>query len=346
MKALIMWPTLDAEITRARSAVTGIMDYSYAPYALGDTFTWLANLQVIANEKHLNAIDLMLIASSQSPASPLQPNITAYNYTQKLDPLLPAFFCSSMVRSVNVYEKPRQAAHCILGTMLARGATWPTLFNHLRRKLDYASHHLCNAFYFEHGWLPRLTTPSGFADETAKMRARYIGEKVPVTINIRQRGLTHDPAVIKRDSNADTWWHFLRRAADTWPEVTFILVGDYNEWSRRFAHLKNVFIPRMHGYALGHELSMLFESTLFMGTSSGFSAAATFSDVPYVITKYEHQSAPFVGVSVGDKRLPFAHPYQMLDWQDETMELLMALFAEGYEAAKEHGRPQIESAPK
>jgi hypothetical protein len=40
---------LATEIALSRESVLGILDFRYAPYALGDTFTWLTNLQIEAH---------------------------------------------------------------------------------------------------------------------------------------------------------------------------------------------------------------------------------------------------------------------------------------------------------
>jgi hypothetical protein len=174
--------------------------------------------------------------------------------------------------------------------------------------------------------LPRLQAPAGFKSETQYFRSRYIKQKVPIVINIRQRALTHDPAVLQRDSSADAWYDFLAQAHRRWSNAAFILVGGFSEWERRFAHLPNVIIPRMLGFGLGHELTLLFEGAPFFGTSSGFSAAATFSNSPYTITKVEHQTAVNIGLPVGTERYPFASNHQWLNWENETGPLLSDLF--------------------
>ena len=71
---------------------------------------------------------------------------------------------------------------------------------------------------------------------------------------------------------------------------------------------------------------MLLDGVPFMGTSSGFSAAATFSDTPYVITQFEHRAADYIGLPVGTERYPFAAPGQWLSWEQESEVLLGDLF--------------------
>jgi hypothetical protein len=80
-------------------------------------------------------------------------------------------------------------------------------------------------------------------------------------------------------------------------------------------------------------LTLLFEGAPFFGTSSGFSAAATFSNTPYTITHVEHRAAKFFGIPVGIERYPFALQHQWLSWERETARLLIELFDRLWEAS-------------
>jgi hypothetical protein len=329
-----MNPILATEIALSRKSVLGILDFRYAPYALGDTFTWLTNVQVKAHAHGGMPIDLVLITLPERPASPLQRNISSYNYAQVMEGLLPAFLTCPSVLSLRIFQSMNKMSQRLLGAVLARAASWPSLTSHFRGRLDYYSHTQINAFYAKNKWLPRLQAPSGFHNETQRFRATYLKGRVPIVVNIRQRALSHDPAAVSRDSAADAWHEFLSQAHTRWPKAAFILAGGFNEWERRFAHLPNVIIPRMFGFGLGHELTLLFEGAPFFGTSSGFSAAATFSNTPYAITHVEHRAAKFFGVPVGIERFPFALEHQWLSWERETEHLLSDLFDRLWESTR------------
>jgi hypothetical protein len=328
-----MYPALATEINLSRNCVLGIMDFRYAPYALGDTFTWLTNLQITAHSSGGMPIELILITLPEKPASPMQRQISSYNYAQIMESLLPAFLTCPSLRDIRIFENKKKLSQRLLGAVLARAPSWPSLTAHFRGKLDYYSHNKINAFYAKNNWLPRLQAPWGFHDETKRLRARCLEGRVPIVVNIRQRALTHDPQALARDSVADAWYEFLTQAQSRWPKAAFILAGGVNEWERRFASLQNVVIPRLFGYGLGHELTLLFEGAPFFGSSSGFSAAATFSNTPYTITNFEHRAAEFVGVSVGTERYPFSFEHQWLSWEPETDEVLLDLFNRLWDAA-------------
>jgi hypothetical protein len=321
-----MYSSLSAEIDASRGSVLGIMDFRYAPYALGDTCTWLINLQIVASRHSLSDIEIMLVTLPWIPSSPLQRHIGRHNYAQIIDGLLPAFGCCTAIRSVRIFEHNRKQLHRVLAALLARTPSWPSLMSHLQKDLDYISHKQINAFFAERGWIPKLSPPLGFARETEHFKQQMCNGRVPIVVNIRQSALTKVPAAVNRDSPADVWFRFFERAERHWPKALFILAGGFSEWERRFARRPNVIIPRLFGLGLGHELTLLLGGTPFIGTSSGFSAAATFSDTPYVITNFEHRAANFLGIPVGAERYPFGTERQWLSWEIETDELLSDLF--------------------
>jgi hypothetical protein len=96
-------------------------------------------------------------------------------------------------------------------------------------------------------------------------------------------------------------------------------------------------VPRVLGLGLGHELALVHRADLFMGTSSGFSAMATFCNIPYVITKIEHLFAHYADVRAGDRHYRFGHENQILYWETETRDVLLEFF-EGVRGRLERDR--------
>ena len=197
-----MYPALATEIDLSRKSVLGIMDFRYAPYALGDTFTWLTNLQIVAHSHGVMPIEIVLVTIPEKPASPMQRHINSYNYAQTVENLLPAFLTCPSLLGVRIFENKKKLSQRLLGAVLARASSWPSLTSHFRGKLDYYSHAKINAFYANNKWLPRLQAPVGFHNETALFRAKYLDGRVPIVVNIRQRALTHDPKALARDSGS------------------------------------------------------------------------------------------------------------------------------------------------
>jgi hypothetical protein len=326
---------LKNEIRRSRDSVLGIMDYRYAPLALGDTMTWLTNLQVLAHDTGLKKIELLiLVDGGRSRASPTG-HITRYNYVSALENIQPAFLCSPLIKSIRVYESEDLSAQRIFGAALARSVSWPGMVDHLRHDMDYVGHDQINDFNKRNGWIPKLRPPQGYQAETDLFRRSHLGGRQSFVLNIRQRALTSDMADVVRDSPSDCWYDFLCRAQNLWPLAYFVLVGDFTTWERRFAALPNVVIPRGHGYGLGHELSLLLGGMPFIGSDSGFGVAASFSDSPYVITRYQYGTTGYrdrIGLAEGE-HYRFASANQRLSWLAESTDLLVELFTELWDAS-------------
>ena len=89
---------------------------------------------------------------------------------------------------------------------------------------------------------------------------------------------------------------------------------------------------RSLGLGLGHELTLMREVDLFIGTSSGFAAMANFCAVPYFITKMNPASCSAYAIAEGAKALPFAHPHQELVYEEESTKMLMDLLERGLRA--------------
>ncbi len=316
----------------------GIYDYSYAPYALGDTLTWTMNLNVLASEAGADAVDEYLVIDPGKPSSRYQPFINSHNYVTVLDNLFPAFLCTPLLRSFKVIRHSGTFHLFLLREALRRRPMWPSFLSHLNQKLDFISHRRIDVFFARHGTLPWLTAPRGYGAWADGFRRAHPGRFV-VAVNIRQSALSATPANLYRDSPVPEWHAFMREAARRHPETLFVLLGGYTEWGRSFYRLPNVVIPRAKGYGLGHELALVHRADLFMGTSSGFAVMATFSNIPYVITKIERLFAQYADVAAGDRHFRFGNENQMLYWETETRELLLDSFEEVHERVRRRSTP-------
>ena len=315
-----------------RRPVIGIYDYSYpyAHYTLGEALTWTMNLNVLAAEAGADALDVYLVINPARPSSYVQPFINTHNYVTFLDNQFPAFLCSPLLRSFKVIRHPGTFNLFLLREALRRRRMWPFFWSHLNGKLDF-SHRRIDAFYARHRRLPWLTAPRGYGAWADRFRRTQCWDRFVVAVNVRQSALSLTPAALYRDSPLSEWHAFMGETARRHPDVLFVVVGGYREWDRTLDRLPNVLIPRVMGFGLGHELALLHRADLFMGSSSGFSAMATFSNIPYVITKMEHMFAQYADVSVGDRHYRFGNENQILYWETETREVLLDFFEEVHE---------------
>lgn len=310
----------------------GIYDFFYAPFALGDAITWQINVQIGAIEKNANKISHCLVLDPEKPFFSLQYYVTRNNCHEFLDNIYPAFLCNNNLGEIQIIHHHEEIIRLYA---LNPNLVWPDVVHHVKSQLDYYSHRRINAFYKKNGYIPLIKGPKGYETSMDSFIDKKLRNRVIVSVNIRQRKCYSNAHLEKcvifyRDSNIYEWILFFKQVEKQYPEVIFLILGGINEWERELFSLSNVCIPRTMGYNLGHELTILQKSALFMGTSSGFAAFATFSAIPYIITNYEHSAAVHVGITIGARQYPFAKKNQILNWDPETCSLLLNLFNEVY----------------
>lgn len=332
-------------LTEIRSAgrerFAGVVDFSYQHYALGDALTTQVNFSCLAREAGCTGVDLYLIADPVYPAAPTQGFINSDNYPVHLDNLFPAFLCLPELTSIRLVRDSMAAGLILCSLVASRTPKWPSLRNHLRRRMTYPiGHETINRFYAREGYVPLLSAPRGYGQWAREFLRKQWPGRFVVCINPRQSRLSAVPATTYRDSPLDEWHAFIDTVAERYPDVHFLMLGGFLEWDSALARRPNVSIPRTMGLTLAHELALLRSADLFMGTSSGFATMATFTDVPYVITNIEHYFGSCAGVEVNAPRYPFASGHQHLVWQQEEARLLMSYFEAVY-----HAVPRTRGAP-
>lgn len=312
----------------ASGEIVGLFDYTYMPIALGDTFTSLIKMSILAHRNKASTLRLY-VNFDGGGFQFLQRFVDESNYRVHLSNILPAFRFSPMPTSLHICNRPSDMNSIFFSSVLKRQTTWPSLRQHLNRLPDYYSHSDINAFYRQFGFIPQLSTPSDQVKRTDHLVAKHFAGKFLVTVHIRQRAFMDNMSCLYRDSSIETWYRFFDIIAKKYPSVVFLNVGSFVEWERCLARKPNVVISRLKGMDVADEVSLLLRSNLFMGTSSGFSAAATFSSVPYVITHYDPNAASAVELSIG-QNYPFATEHQTLSWSPESTEELVSQFEEKF----------------
>ena len=306
----------------------GVIDYSYFPYALGDTLTFVANLQSKAKLWGCDKIRIICSINKQNPSAQNQRHfITEDNFHHFFTGLLPAILCTERDSPLEIVQNTRHLTLSYYRSFTKKNKMWPSLYSHSCRHINYATHKPMNDCFKKYGDFVRLRAPIGHEDSCDSIFSHTKAEgKIPVCINIRQRKLTQNPSALHRDSNFSEWFNFLRECESKHPNYCFFLLGAFHEWERNILKLRNLIIPRILGFGLLEELALLQKSRLFMGTNSGFANAAAFSYVPHVITSIEAQHANHAEIKIGDTRHPFGARDQILLWEKETKDNLMFNF--------------------
>lgn len=353
MLRLLRYPAVVSNMRRlaasamSKDVLAAFVDFDYQHYALGDMLTKQVSLGCQAIEKNCRAIDLFALVDPARPSAPTQGFVAPENYIHHLSNLMPAFLCTPMLRAVHVLrDGGLSASYYRMAAKWSRVPIWPSYSSQVRREMTYPlGHHEINAFHAKHDYIPKLQIPKGYETWVNAFIEKHLANKFVVCINPRQSRLTPSPAVIYRDADLGVWHEFITSAKKEFDDVVFLQLGSYSEWSRSLLDLENVVVPRAWGLNLAHELALLCSSNMFLGTSSGFATMATFSDIPYLICDIEHFFAPFSGVNAYDESYPFADPGQVLLWEKEAPDLLLAHLERVYEPWARRKRPKRSQRP-
>jgi len=332
-----------------------VYDFELMPYALGDVLTWNVQTAIRCEELGRERVDVFICMDERYPSSLYQRDlVTADNRGLFFNELFGAFGTHPMPGNVFLYRHREEMLEILREESKDDAAILEYLADYERvlesrddevALIEYFtkyihSHERINAFAAAHGRIPLLRPSMGCGpDVIGLVTKRFAGKRI-VAIHIRLRSLDAGyggERTYSRDSDFLEWFEFLREAGGKHPDVQFVVMGRLQEKPLELLRLPNVMSLRVLGLGLGHELSLMLKSDLFIGTSSGFATMANFSAVPYFITKMTRDSCKAYRIEYGAERLPFANERQILVYEPETRELLMRLLERGLEGAPPRG---------
>jgi hypothetical protein len=334
---------------------SAVYDFGLFPFALGDVLTWNVQTAIRCEELGRERVDTYICVDEHQPPNLFQRDlITADNCGLFFNELFGAFGTHPKPGNVFLYRRREQMQQRLREALRGDAANLEDLADYGRALADYEralttrgagpalmieyftkslhSHERINAYAAAHGGIPLLRPSMGCEpDVTGLLTKRFAGNRI-VAIQMRQRRLDAGYGAeftYWRDSDFLEWYEFLKEAGKTHPDVQFVVMGRLQEKPLELLRLPNVISLRTLGLGLGHELSLLLRSDLFIGTSSGFAALANFSEVPYFITRMNPEACRAFAIAPGSERLPFAGERQILVYEPETRDLLMRLLERG-----------------
>lgn len=328
-------------------AIFGIYDFELAPYALGDILTWNVQTSIQCIEASRSHVDIYICLDSRYPSSVYQRGlVTSENNYLFFNELLGAYGTHPMLGSIFIFTDRDQLVERLKEVAVGDLINSSILNDYLvalkkRDNLDALSnyfhkyiysHERINAFSVSHGHVPQLVASRGCVPDVRGVMKHVLGGKRAIFIHPRLRRLDVGYGghhTYSRDSDFLEWYDFVRRTGTKHPDVQFVVVGRLQEKPLELLRLDNVTSLRSFGLGLGHELTLLREADLFIGTSSGFAAMANFCAVPYFVTHMNKESCKAYAIPEGQNTLPFAAENQELVYGKETSELLMELLERG-----------------
>lgn len=329
-------------------SLCAIYDFELFPFSLGDVLTWNVQTAIRCEELGRKQVDRYICMDAENPAFVFQRDmITSDNCELFFSELFGAFGTHPTPGGIFIYHDRREmlarlkevGAGDEANSQIIAEYEWALgnggIDQEARDKYfleNVYSHERINAFVAKYGRVPQLRPSGGCAgDVSGLMNHLFSGKKIVVAhMRLRRLDAGYGGALTyARDSDVVEWYEFLKEAGKTHPDVVFVLAGRIQEKPIEFLRLQNAVTIRSLGLGLGHELSLILRSDLFMGSSSGFAAMANFSNVPYFITNMTNASCAHYGIESGCDRLPFASEKQILVYGAETRDLLMTLLERG-----------------
>ena len=332
-----------------------VYDFGMFPCALGDVLTWNVQTAIRCEELGRERVDIYVCVDKRQPPNLFQRDlITADNGELFFNEVFGAFGTHPKPGNVFLYRRRDEMLERLREACGGDAANSEDLADYERALADYQralttrgagpalmieyftksihSHARINAYAAAHGRIPLLRPSMGCEPDVSGLITKRFASNRIVAIQMRLRRLDAGygaEITYWRDSDFLEWYEFLKEAGKTHPDVQFVVMGRLQEKPLELLRLPNVISLRTLGLGLGHELSLLLRSDLFIGTSSGFAALANFSEVPYFITKMNPEACRAFAIAPGSERLPFAGERQILVYEPETRDLLMRLLERG-----------------
>lgn len=326
----------------------GIFDFRLMPYALGDVLTWNVQTAILCNTHGREKVNIYLCMDQDNPSNIYQTDlVTRDNCWLFSTELIDAFKTHPKLGNVYLYTNGDDLRKDV-SAVCHDDEVNESVLNDYTAALSNLDDEDARISYFtkyiyyhdrineyatkNNGKIPILQSSRGCEPDVHQLFKTVLSGKKVVAIHLRQRRLdegmkgehTHS-----RDSNFISWYDFLSKANVKYPNVVFIAIGRLQEKPLIILNLPNVINLRVLGMGLGHELTAIVNSDLFIGTSSGFAAMANFTEVPYFITRMNKESYNAYSINESDDRLPFANEFQKLIDKQETTDLLFELLAKG-----------------
>ena len=318
-----------------------VWDFGVKPYALGDILSWNLLTVIHAIRAGKSRVDIAIVLDPLRPNMPAQGYITSQNYMQFFLELEQAFYFNPMLGNLHIYKDRLLFEEMMILKNLKKESMEPSLTgytNDLHNCHQGYSfyHHEFNEFYDEYGYVPKFKAPVGFENVAKELFSKAHTESFVVAVHLRQRknmNGTFRQSDLLRDSDQNNWLAFFKWALNEYPFVMFALVGRIDEYPREMMRMRNVVFLKSCGMGLSHELSLISEADLFMGSNSGPAMMAIYSDTPYLIYQSQslaEQAASNFGIPLGTESLPYANDHQKIKWTEDTIDTLIQDFESMY----------------
>ena len=335
-----------------------VYDFSIFPVALGDILTWCVKSALRAQAAGRDQVHVHVVCDpGMAEFNPLQ--ATTYLIDLLAVEALPAFYAHPLFAGVSLHRSRRafrEAFQPVVREDAAARQVFEMSEEYYRQRGDYkrvlahfrsccSEHGDINAAHASTGQYPLLGSLRDCLVDWRALQSQFAPQTFWVTVQFRLRRLDTGMPVnshegLERDAAFSAWFDFMSEAAVKFPAVRFVVVGRVQEKPLELLRLPNVVTLRPLGMNLGHEITALLHSDIFLGSASGFAQAAHFSELPYDVFNCTAAGCQNYGIPFGTPRLPIAVARQRLHYGAETPALLLDCLHDAWEQ-----RPRREEIP-
>lgn len=323
-----------------------VWDFASRPYSLGDILNFCIEVSMQVKKLNKQGADIYVVADPVIPAAGSQRGyIVRENYHQYLLDILDAFFFCPDQQSIHIVSNRAELDTLLITATQHQVLTYPRFDVYAeelngRKSQHYSNFALINHFKDEFGYFPKLKAPAGITVLSNNLMFGFKPDTVFVAVHLRQRrneSGTLAGGKVGRDAHFDHWIAFFEHTFAHYPNVIFVVCGRPAEFSRKLYQQPNILILKSYGMNLQHEIAMILEADLFMGSNSGPATVAIFSDTPYYIFQTkgnEEETAAQCEIQVGDPHLKFANSDQFMVWGDTSTDKLISCLDEFMQRGK------------
>ena len=306
-------------VPKSEKRILAIWDFRTVPYSIGDLMVLHERTQILRLTHQVDKVDICFVCDPRHPVRKLgQQGVTPDNFHYHFSALVSTVYLNPHVGSFFLFDSHDQLEGFVADNV-ERYQIWPGGKEYVARHSAYGDNFdSIQDFFRKNGFIPYLDYRSSTLEWAYTFYRKHIRPDFPVVVHLRNNPFSGAP----RNARLDAWLEFFKSCEGRF-DVKFVLIGAAGEIDERFRHLPNTLIAKDYHSTVEQDLVLAYSGLIYLGSSSGPSAAAIFSQTPYVIFGYRpaNEIVPYGG------RFNFATDTQKLIWETETADILMEQFS-------------------
>ena len=274
--------------------ILGIWDYKYLPWSIGDPLIFIEVLSVLKLKFKAKYVDICIVYDIKDPAGIRRgwSNLNSDNLNDYALNHLQLFSTCPYLGSIHQFNS-RKELNIFLKQNIKRYFFYPTLEEYMAENFIYkngAEIYEIIEFYKTNKYIPYLKISNENINWAYKFYCDILpAKKIPVTISFKLT--SHDT---RRNPSIEEWKTFFTICRKKYPEIHFVLIGCREEIVENMKKNENVIFAKEYGTSIIEDFALIRTSITYMGVTSGINIISQFSDLPYLVFRYNAYKANFM----------------------------------------------------